>query len=164
MATKLTRLTNKIEIQLYLVAESCTICSSRSRRPVRKLLDTPSYVIKKKEDFYTKFLQNAFGSKKDEVTEEEENCIMRSFIIYSLHQILLGWSNWVGWDVLDMQNIYITDKKRIQILVTESEGKRMFRSPRHRNKNNIKMVSNAVVCGHIYWIRLAQGRVKWRDL
>jgi hypothetical protein len=26
------------------VAESCSICSSRSRRPVRKLLDTPSYI------------------------------------------------------------------------------------------------------------------------
>jgi hypothetical protein len=26
------------------VAESCTICGSRSKRPVRKLLDTPSYV------------------------------------------------------------------------------------------------------------------------
>jgi hypothetical protein len=25
------------------VAESCTICSSRSRRSARKLLDTPSY-------------------------------------------------------------------------------------------------------------------------
>jgi hypothetical protein len=47
MATKLTRLTDKIAIQLDLVAESCTICSSRSRRPVRKLLDTPSYIAKK---------------------------------------------------------------------------------------------------------------------
>jgi hypothetical protein len=45
MASKLTRLTHKIAIQLHLVAESCTICSSRSRRPVRKLLDTPSYLI-----------------------------------------------------------------------------------------------------------------------
>jgi len=43
MATKLTRLTHKIAIQLQLVAESCTICSSCSGRPVRKLLDTPSY-------------------------------------------------------------------------------------------------------------------------
>jgi hypothetical protein len=43
MAAKLTRLTHKIAIQLHLVAESFTICSSRSRRPVRKLLDTPSY-------------------------------------------------------------------------------------------------------------------------
>jgi hypothetical protein len=43
MAAKLTRLTHKIAIQLHLVAESCTIYSSRSRRPVRELLDTPAY-------------------------------------------------------------------------------------------------------------------------
>jgi len=45
MAAKLTRLSHKIAIQLYLVAQSCIICSSRSRRPVRKLLDTPSYIL-----------------------------------------------------------------------------------------------------------------------
>jgi hypothetical protein len=45
MAAKLTRLTHKIAIQLHLVAESCTSCSSRSRWPVRKLLDTPSYSV-----------------------------------------------------------------------------------------------------------------------
>jgi hypothetical protein len=39
IAAKLTRLTQKIATQLHLVAESCTIC----RKPVRKLLDTPSY-------------------------------------------------------------------------------------------------------------------------
>jgi hypothetical protein len=50
-AAKFTGLTHKIAIQLHLVAESCTICSSRSRRPVRKLLDTPSYVG---EDQYLK--------------------------------------------------------------------------------------------------------------
>jgi hypothetical protein len=43
MAAKLTRLTHKLVIQLHLVAESCTIWSSRARQPVRKLLDTPSY-------------------------------------------------------------------------------------------------------------------------
>jgi len=37
-----TRLTHKIAIQLHLVSENCTICSSRSRRPVRKILDTLS--------------------------------------------------------------------------------------------------------------------------
>jgi hypothetical protein len=42
MAAKLTRPTHRIVIQLHLVAESCTICNSRSRRPVRKLLDTAS--------------------------------------------------------------------------------------------------------------------------
>jgi hypothetical protein len=45
MAAKLNRLTHKIAIQLHLLAESCTICSSRSRQPVRKLLDTPLYVF-----------------------------------------------------------------------------------------------------------------------
>jgi len=43
MVTKPTRLAHKIGIQLHLVAGSCTICSSPSRRPVRKLSDTPSY-------------------------------------------------------------------------------------------------------------------------
>jgi hypothetical protein len=42
MEAELTRLTHKISIQWHLVAESCTILSSRSRRPVRKLFDTPS--------------------------------------------------------------------------------------------------------------------------
>jgi len=43
MAVKLTRLTHKITIQLHLIAESYTLCSSRSTRPVRKLSDTPLY-------------------------------------------------------------------------------------------------------------------------
>jgi hypothetical protein len=45
MAAKLTRMTHEIAIQLHLVAQNCTICSSRSRRLVRKLLDTPSYML-----------------------------------------------------------------------------------------------------------------------
>jgi len=40
MEVKLTRLT-----QLYLVAQTSTIYSSRSGRPVRKLLDTHPYVL-----------------------------------------------------------------------------------------------------------------------
>jgi len=42
MVAKLTRLTHKIARKQHLVAESCTICSSCSRQPVHKLLDTPS--------------------------------------------------------------------------------------------------------------------------
>jgi len=44
MAAKLTRLTQKITIQLHLMEENSIICSFRSRRPVRKPSDTPSYV------------------------------------------------------------------------------------------------------------------------
>jgi len=42
MTAKLTRLIHKKRIQLYPVAESCTVCSSRYRRPVWKFSDTPS--------------------------------------------------------------------------------------------------------------------------
>jgi len=61
MAAKFTRLTHKIAIQLHLVAESCTICSTRCRRPVRKLLDTPSYsaLVRNVWD-YTSIPQYAF--------------------------------------------------------------------------------------------------------
>jgi hypothetical protein len=31
-------------------------------------------------------------------TEAGENCIMRSFVIFTVHQILLGWSNQTEWD------------------------------------------------------------------
>jgi hypothetical protein len=43
MVAKLTRLSHKIAIQLHLVVESCTICSSCPRQPVQKLLDTLLY-------------------------------------------------------------------------------------------------------------------------
>jgi len=52
MAAYLTILTHIIAIKLHVVAESCTICGSRSRRPVRKLLDTPSYDLYANIDRY----------------------------------------------------------------------------------------------------------------
>jgi len=45
VVAKLSRLTHKAAIQLHLVAERCTICSSHSRWPVQKLLVTPSYQL-----------------------------------------------------------------------------------------------------------------------
>jgi hypothetical protein len=53
MAIKFTRQTDTLAIQLHLVAESCTICSSHSRWPVRKLLDTPSYLMLRGGRCYT---------------------------------------------------------------------------------------------------------------
>jgi hypothetical protein len=44
MTAKLIGLAHKMAPQLHLVAENCTIYSSRSSRPVRKLLDTPTYI------------------------------------------------------------------------------------------------------------------------
>jgi hypothetical protein len=65
IAAKLTRLTHKTAIKLHTVTERCTICSSRSTRPVRKLLDTPSY-----------FPNNRLCSK---VTAREDDVIRHEF-------------------------------------------------------------------------------------
>jgi hypothetical protein len=35
-------------------------------------------------------LRRIFGPKREEVTPAGENCIMRSFMIHTLHQMLLG--------------------------------------------------------------------------
>jgi len=51
MAAKPTRLIHKMAIELHLLARELIICSSRSRLPVRKLLDTPSYGSWSRENF-----------------------------------------------------------------------------------------------------------------
>jgi len=60
MAEKLTRLTHKIAIQLHPMADTCTICSYRSRRPNPKLLDTPSYVPSGELGYRTGFVLHHF--------------------------------------------------------------------------------------------------------
>jgi hypothetical protein len=67
MVAELTRLTHRTAIQLHLVAESCTICSSRSRRPVWKILDTPSYVVKHMVNLT--FTDKGLGSAKTRHTD-----------------------------------------------------------------------------------------------
>jgi hypothetical protein len=57
MAARLIRLTHRIAIRLHLGAEGCTICSSLSRRPVRKLLHTPVYA------------EDAFGLHRSKVKQ-----------------------------------------------------------------------------------------------
>jgi len=61
MAEKLTRLIHKIAIQLYLVAESRIICSSRSRRPVRRSLDTPSHKFRTDYQFRSDLTVESFS-------------------------------------------------------------------------------------------------------
>jgi hypothetical protein len=50
MAAELTRLAHKIVIQLHLVAENCTICSSHSKQPVWKLGYTLVLLLESVED------------------------------------------------------------------------------------------------------------------
>jgi len=66
MEAKLTRLIHEI------VAERCTICSSRSRRPVRKLLDTHSNYFILESAFENRVLRKTFGPKTEDVTRGQK--------------------------------------------------------------------------------------------
>jgi hypothetical protein len=94
MAAKLTRLAHKIAIQLLLVAESCTICSSRSRRPVRKLLDTPLYnsvILPKAACRMRVFLRVRYKSKL--ILYCLFRCLQVAIVIWRLI-VLHRWLNW----------------------------------------------------------------------
>jgi hypothetical protein len=95
MAAKLTRLTHKVSIQLHLVAESCTICSSRSRRPVRKLFVTPRISMKPSHSCFLisqGFNNNCpwnrtwttFRSKEDKVSTEYLSLVCESIRNWNL--------------------------------------------------------------------------------
>jgi hypothetical protein len=75
MVAKLTRLTHKIAILLHLMAESCTICSSRSRRPVRKLLDSSSYM-----NMYIVF--SALTTRTTSLLGNDRSCLCYALWIY----------------------------------------------------------------------------------
>jgi len=89
MAAKLTTLAHKIAIQLHLVAESCIICCSRSRRPVRKLLDTPSYRVYSPstvtEQFSLEALQSAVNSSNATRFPSTSTCQHCEPLTYAMH-------------------------------------------------------------------------------
>jgi hypothetical protein len=51
-----------------------------------------------------------------------------------------------------------------RVLVRKPEGKRPLGRPRCRWKDNINMDLQAMGCGGRDWIKLVQGRDKWRAL
>ena len=50
------------------------------------------------------------------------------------------------------------------VLVGKPEGRRPLGRPRRRWVDNIRMDLQAMGCGYMDWIRLAQDRDKWRTL
>jgi len=51
-----------------------------------------------------------------------------------------------------------------RVLVRKPGGKRPLGRPRCRWEDNIKMDLQEMGCGDIYWIELAQDKVRWRAL
>jgi hypothetical protein len=80
MAAKLTRLTHKTAIQLHMVAESCTVFSSRSRRPVRKLLDI--YILQKQKLSVSELEHSA------PLVSSPQSVFLISILMFSFHVLL----------------------------------------------------------------------------
>ena len=59
---------------------------------------------------------------------------------------------------------YGGEKRRVQVLVRNPEGKRPLGRPRRRWEDNIKMDHPEVGCGSMDWIDVAQDRNRWRVL
>jgi hypothetical protein len=83
--------------------------------------------------------------KERNLQEAVENCIMESFVIYTLYQLLLGWVNQGGACSMNgyMKNMY-------RILVIQPKGKIPLGKPKHRQKAH-KAIGNE----DVGWIYLA---------
>ena len=98
--------------------------------------------------FENRALWRIFGPKRDEVTGNGENYIMRSLIICTAHPILFGW--WAGrvGRVGERRGVY-------RVLVGNPEGKRPLGRHRHRWEDNINMDLQEVGCEDMDWIEVA---------
>ena len=106
-------------------------------------------------------LRRIFGPKRDEETGRGKN-YMRSLMICTPHQMVVGWSNQEERDERDMWHVW--GRGVYGVSVRRPEGKRQLGRPKHRWEDNIKMDLQEVGCGGMDWIELAQDRDRWREL
>jgi hypothetical protein len=92
--------------------------------------------------------------------EARENCIMRSFIICTLHQVYL----YDQAKEVRMGRARSTNGANIWILEGNSEGKRPLGGPHHMSKDNIKMDLEEIGWSDMDWIDLVQDRDQYRVL
>jgi hypothetical protein len=103
-----------------------------------------------------------FGHKRQEVTGDGENCIIRIFMSFTLHETLLERSNQGGWKWLGMLHAWESEEMHITFQ-SKSPGKRLIHRPRQRWEDNIKI---NLKCSFLRLdcIHLAQVRIQWRGL
>jgi len=94
--------------------------------------------------FENRVLRRVFGSKRDEVTGNGENYIMKSIMKCAEHVARMG--QW--------RSVH-------RVLLGKPEGKRPLVRPRRRWEDNIRMDLREVGGGGD-WMELAQDRDRWR--
>ena len=114
--------------------------------------------------FEKRVLRRIFGPKRDEVTRNGENYIMRSLIICTTHPIFFR--------VIKSKRISLAGRIArmgesrgvYRVLVWKPEGKRPLGKPRRRWEDNIKIDLQEVGGGCEDWMELAQDTDRWRAL
>jgi len=114
--------------------------------------------------FENKVLRRIFGPRKGEVMgewrrlhNEELNDLYSSLIIVRvIKSRRMRWTGHVA-RMGDERGVY-------RFLVGKPEGRRPLGRPRRRWVDNIRMDLQAVGCGYMDWIGMAQDRDRWRTL
>jgi hypothetical protein len=117
-----------------------------------------------REKHRLKVLRRTFGPRRDEVTRDQRKLHNEELndLYFSLHICRVIKSTRMRW----AGHVAHMGKRRgvYRVLVVKPEGKRPLGRPRHRWENNIVLDLQEVGCDGTNWIKLAQGRDRWRAL
>jgi len=113
--------------------------------------------------FENMVLRRIFAPRRNEVTgewrrlhNEELNDLYSSPNIVRVIKSRMIWARHVA-RMGEERGVY-------RVLVGKLEGRRPMGRPRRRWVDNIRLVLQAVGCGYMDWIELAQDRDRWRTL
>jgi hypothetical protein len=112
--------------------------------------------------FGNRVLRRIFGPKRDEVkgewrklhSEELHNLYSSPDIFRQVKSRRMRWAGHVA--------RLGEERKVYKVFVGKPEGKRPHGRPRRRWEDGIRMDLREIVLGGVDWIRLAQGRDRWR--
>jgi hypothetical protein len=108
--------------------------------------------------FQNRVLRRIFGPKEEDVTDNGEDYVTRSFMICILIKRISA-DQFKKNEMGNACGMY-GGQESFRILVVKLEGKRPLGRPRRRWEDNIKMQLHEVVWGRD-WIDLAEDRDKW---